>query len=120
MDNSYAIRIATTIWQQLKDFTDYRILWSWGIENVRTAVRDNQAGVAFEVNGFLFAGTVMITLDEGADLYDICLIRDGEASVVRRGVYCDELGSVIDAIVERTEGMPDDEYDRMVKSAYSA
>lgn len=119
MDNSYTIRVATTIWQQLKDFTDFSVLWSWGIHKVRPATLGSQAGLAFDVNGFQYKGTVIIKLDEGADLYDICLVQDGKLTIVRSEVYFDELGSIIDDIVERRQGMSDEEYGQMVESAYS-
>lgn len=119
MDKSHTIEVAATIWGQLKDFTDYSVLWSWGIHNVRPAALGSQAGLAFDVNGFRFKGTVIIMLDEGADLYDICLVQDGKPVIARSDVYFDELGSIIDDIVERERGMSDEEYGLMVKVAYS-
>lgn len=119
MDNSYTIRVATTIWQQLKDFTDFSVLWSWGIHKVRPVALGSQSGLAFDVNGFQYKGTVIIKLDEGADLYDICLVQEGKLTIVRSEVYFDELGSIIDDIVERRQGMSDEEYGQMVESAYS-
>ena len=119
MNKSHTIEVAVTIWQQLKDFTDSNVLWSWGIHNVRAATLGSQSGLAFDVNGFQFKGTVVIKLDEGADLYDICLVQDGKLAIARSEVYFDELGSIIDDIVERREGMSDEEYGQMVESAYS-
>lgn len=119
MDNSFTIRVATTIWQQLKDFTDFSVLWSWGIHKVRPVALGSQSGLAFDVNGFQYKGTVIIKLDEGADLYDICLVQEGILTIVRSEVYFDELGSIIDDIVERRQGMSDEEYGQMVESAYS-
>ncbi len=119
MDNSFTIRVATTIWQQLKDFTDFSVLWSWGIHKVRPVALGSQSGLAFDVNGFQYKGTVIIKLDEGADLYDICLVQEGKLTIVRSEVYFDELGSIIDDIVERRQGMSDEEYGQMVESAYS-
>lgn len=119
MDNSFTIRVATTIWQQLKDFTDFSVLWSWGIHKVRPVALGSQSGLAFDVNGFQYKGTVIIKLDEGADLYDICLVQEGKLTIVKSEVYFDELGSIIDDIVERRQGMSDEEYGQMVESAYS-
>lgn len=119
MDKSHTMEVAATIWQQLKDFTDYSVLWSWGIHNIRAAVINSRAGLAFDVEGFMFKGTVVVILDEGADLYDICLLQKNTITVVSKGIYFDELGSAIDGIVERHPGMTDAEYHRMVKSAYS-
>jgi len=119
MDNSFTIRVATTIWQQLKDFSDFSVLWSWGIHKVRPVALGSQSGLAFDVNGFQYKGTVIIKLDEGADLYDICLVQEGKLTIVRSEVYFDELGSMIDDIVERRQGMSDEEYGQMVESAYS-
>ncbi len=119
MDKSHTIEVAATIWQQLKQYTDYNILWSWGIRNIRAAEIDSRAGLAFDVNGFLFKGTVVVVLDEGADLYDICLLQKNTVTIVSQGIYFDDLGSEIDSIVERSPGMTDAEYNQMVNSAYS-
>ena len=64
MDKSHTMEVAATIWQQLKDFTDYSVLWSWGIHNIRAAVIDSRAGLAFDVEGFMFKGTVVVILDD--------------------------------------------------------
>ena len=119
MDKSHTIEVAVTIWQQLKQYTDYNILWSWGIRNIRAAEIDSRAGLAFDVNGFLFKGTVVVVLDEGADLYNICLLQKNTVTIVSQGIYFDDLGSEIDRIVERSPGMTDAEYNQMVNSAYS-
>lgn len=71
MESKQKYEIASTIWLQLSGYTPHYILWSWGLRDLRAVELNGQAGLAFDVNGFLFSGTVIIKLDEGADLYDV-------------------------------------------------
>lgn len=118
MEQGRIIEIATTIWQQLKASVHYSVLWSWGIQNIHSAEINNQAGLAFDVDGFLFKGSVIVILDEGSDLYNICLMQNGKMSIAREGVFFDELGSAIDALVEKDQCTSSEEYGKTVLSTY--
>lgn len=66
------------------------------------------------MNGLQHRGNVIVTLDEGRDLYDVATLQeiDGETVTTKQqtGVFCDDLAHVIDTMVERPEGMTDEEY----------
>ena len=51
----------------------------------------------FDVNGFKYKGSVEVVYNDGSDLFDVYL-----GSKCVEGVYADELVSVIDGEVERT------------------
>jgi len=58
---------------------------------------------------------VYISLDEGRDCYVITLLSSDKKKVVsvRDEVYCEELGSVIDNLVERKEEWTDEQYEKL-------
>lgn len=119
MESKQKYEIASTIWLQLSGYTPHYILWSWGLRDLRAVELNRQAGLAFDVNGFLFSGTVIIKLDEGADLYDVCLEKDGTISVAKEGVFYDELGNIIDSLVEKKPETSAEEYAKQISSKYS-
>ncbi len=90
--------------------TQPTIVMSWGFHNA-TALRD---GLAFEVQGFLFTGTVKVIYDEGSDAFTVVLEKNGEIWTARQGVYFDELVDTIDKSVEHC---PD--YEQRVKEQYA-
>ena len=73
------------------------IVWSWGF-NSPTAIKE---GLRFKVQGFKFKGVVEVVYNEGADLFDVRLIKDSEIIEVVEDVYLDCLVNVIDGLVER-------------------
>jgi hypothetical protein len=63
------------------------------------------------VNALQHTGRVIVSLDEGRDLYDIRTLSDkGDTIEERRGIFCDDLATVIDEMVERPATMTDAEY----------
>ena len=105
-----ARRIATTILQQIKA-APADVWQSWAMEHPAAIVWEGRTGLIFRVNGLQHRGSVIVTLDEGRDLYDVRTLSDkGKTLQERTGVFCDELAHVIDTMVERPEGMTDEEY----------
>ena len=118
--------IAKTILQQLKAGTDTRglnggttCMGCWGTH----ALTNTGQGLKFKVNGRKFHGWVEVTLDEGADLYDVALytlrrpprkktgdilidltmVPKAQVKKIKQtfeGVYCDQLTQIIDSAVE--------------------
>lgn len=112
---------AKTILQQIKAGTDTRglnggtkLMMCWGTNQLVNTGK----GLRFKVNGALHRGYVEVTLNEGADLYEIefyTMRRPRKAKgdfmnmnaqvkkVVKQyeGVYCDQLTAIIDSTVER-------------------
>lgn len=119
MERDYLLSVANTIWQQiLVGGGDISIPMSWGIgKRVAIARRcsDNELRpcLALKVSGLLHQGWVIIALNEGHDTYEVLLVNeDGmyDKDGWIKDVYCDELTSLIDSLVERPVWMGDDEY----------
>ena len=108
-----ARRIATTILQQIKA-APAGVWQSWAMQHPAAIVWEGRTGLIFRVNGLQHRGSVLVTLDEGRDLYDVATLQemDGETVTTKQqtGVFCDDLAHVIDTMVERPETMTVEEY----------
>ena len=83
------------------------VVFSWGFHRP-TALPDNR-GLAFQVEGFKYTGTVKVIYNEGTDLFEVHL----ENGRIEEDVYLDQLVGVIDSLVERCEN-----YDEQVKKHF--
>ena len=84
------------------------VVFSWGFHKPQR-LPDNR-GLAFQVEGFKYTGTVKVIYNEGVDLFEIYL-DNGQNE---KDVYLDQLVNVIDGMVERC-----DNYDKRISDAYS-
>lgn len=84
------------------------VVFSWGFHRP-TALPDNR-GLAFQVEGFKYTGTINVIYNEGTDLFEVHL-EDGR---IEEDVYLDQLVNIIDGMVERC-----DNYDKRISDAYS-
>jgi hypothetical protein len=76
-------------------------VWSWGANNFTS---DRNIFLKFDVNGHLFKGQVVISVN-GLDLFEVFLVGPaGEISDEILNVYIDELIDVIDEKVEKISG----------------
>ena len=92
--------LAMYIWQILK--TQMTIIMSWGIDPSKARVIDN--GIELHVRGFLHTGFLQITLNEGADLFEITLLSEERETVkFIDGIYLDCLVDTIDRAVEKCD-----------------
>ena len=86
------------------------VFYSWGAHNFKGF----EDGLMFDVQGFIFKGTVKVTYNLGSDLFDILLINpDGSIHEQICGIYVDQLQDVIDDHVEKTA-----DYNERVKQEY--
>ena len=105
-----ALKVATIIYKQITA-APADIWQSWAMQHPAAIVWEGRTGLIFRVNGLQHRGSVIVTLDEGRDLYDVATLNDKSETIQERtGVFCDELAHVIDTMVERPEGMTDEEY----------
>ena len=108
-----ALKVATIIYKQITA-APADIWQSWAMQHPAAIVWEGRTGLIFRVNGLQHRGNVIVTLDEGRDLYDVATLKeiDGETVTTKQqtGVFCDDLAHVIDAMVERPETMTDEEY----------
>ena len=86
------------------------VVFSWGF-NTPTAIAN---GLRFKVQGFKFKGTVEVVYNEGTDLFEVKLIKNGKVVETVEDVYLDSLVDVIDNHVEKV-----DNYKQRVINAYS-
>lgn len=96
----YDLNMAKYIWSILR--TRPSITMSWGINP--DSIKPVKVGLEFHVQGFIHTGLVRITLNEGEDLFEVELIDEkGETVKKLTSIFFDELISVIDENVEKTE-----------------
>ena len=88
------------------------IVLSWGLDS--ETLRSIKYGIEFHVQGFKHTGLVTVTLNEGADLFEVSLISEsGETADTRESIFLDELISTIDELVENVE-----DYEKRVAEEY--
>ncbi|MDD3404965.1 MAG: hypothetical protein PHH23_01685 [Paludibacteraceae bacterium] len=90
---------------------------SWGFIDPAAILYNDMPALQFHVAGFQHQGNVVVALNEGADLFDIFLLkRNGKIKKHIDGVYFDELLSVLDRNIE-TGNMSADQYQEKVNNA---
>lgn len=80
------------------------VMFSWGF-NSPIAIKN---GLRFKVNGFKHQGWVSVVYNEGTDLFEVSLIKNGKVVKEVEDVYVDMLISLIDGLVERSETYKED------------
>ena len=115
MEKEFVLRIANEINRQICCGVTPDVVLSWGVSKRVAKVYNDRATLALRVSGVLHKGWVYISLDEGRDCYVVTLLSVDKSRVVqtRDEVYCEELGSVIDCLVERKEEWTDEEYKKL-------
>lgn len=112
MEQEILMKIANEINRQIRCGVTADVIMSWGVSKRIATVYQDRATLALRVSGVLHKGWVYVSLDEGRDCYVVTLLSADKSKVikVRDEVYCEELGSVIDNLVERKEEWTDDMY----------
>lgn len=88
------------------------IVSSWGLDP--ETLKPIKYGIEFHVQGFKHTGMVQVTLNEGEDLFVVCLISEsGETKERHESIFLDNLISVIDDAVENVEN-----YEKRVSEEY--
>ena len=115
MEQEFLMKIANEINRQIRCGVAADVIMSWGISKRIATVYQDRATLALRVSGVLHKGWVYVSLDEGRDCYVVTLLSADKSKVikVRDEVYCEDLGSVIDNLVERKERWTDDMYKKL-------
>lgn len=109
-NNDYNLELARYIWSILK--TQITIFMSWGV--VPESMKVIEGGLKFHCQGFKHKGKVQIVLDEGKDLFEVHLISEnGEKIKTIEDVFLDNLISVVDENIEKTE-----DYKKRISETY--
>ena len=113
--------MARTTMQQIVAGVGASVYYSWGCSKKVYCEIDGKCGLAMRVNGFCFSGWVVILLNGGADLYEVYTAKDVKNLATYENkhtdIYCDQLGSVLDEIIEKGN-MSDEEYNARVDKEY--
>lgn len=112
MEQDFVLKIGNEIYRQIRCGVTMDVIMSWGVSKRIATVYQDRATLALRVSGVLHKGWVYVSLDEGRDCYVVTLLSADKSKVikVRDEVYCEELGNVIDNLVERKEEWTDDMY----------
>ena len=115
MEQEFLMRVANEINSQIRCGVTADVVMSWGVYKRIATIYNDMATLALLVSGVLHKGWVYVSLDEGRDCYIITLLSVDRETVVgvRDEVYCEELGSVIDSLVERKQEWTDEEYRKL-------
>jgi len=116
MDKKYVMHIVQTIKKQLVSLTPMPILLSWVIDEFVATVFRELPALRIKVNGRLHAGNVVIALN-GSDYYKVYLLKDNGTECVNDEVCFDELGDVIDKVIE--SGTDKEEYDQFCDQQFA-
>ncbi len=100
-----------TIQRQLMMNLDLATFFSWGVNKMKILLFRNMPTLGLNVSGLLHKGWVYISLNEGMDLYEITLLTSNYRVIKTIDeIYCNQLGTIVDQLVERAPGMTDSEY----------
>lgn len=93
--------------------------WSWGVSKLNYCYFNDMPTLCMKVNGFLHTGWVYVSLDEGADTYEVRLLDLNKTEVkCINDVYCESLGTIIDGLVEKAPGITSEMYGELVNREY--
>lgn len=113
MNEEYVKQIATTAWQQLFWSVTMPVVMSWGVSKKYCSLYQNMPTLMLKVSALVHKGWVYISLNEGKDVYEVRLIdSQGQCTKTVEEVYCDQLGNVIDELIERPASMTEEEYSK--------
>lgn len=106
--------IAKTINEQLFWSIDHITYFSWGVSKKVFTFYNEMPSLMLRVSGAIYKGWVVVSLNEGLDTYEVRLLDVSKnEKAVYEDVYCDELGSFIDSLIERPAGMSDEQYHKI-------
>ena len=118
--NEQVLAIANIINQQISWSAPMKIQWCWGISKRTGFLYKNMPTLGLRVDGFLHKGWVYISLNEGSDTYEVRLMKGNDEKKLITDVYCDNLGSVLDGLIEKAPGTSDEAYQTQVENHYKA
>lgn len=109
---NFAVRICKEMLSQIINGIGINAYHSWGVRN--EIVCFSPAGdvtLLLHVGGLLHTGAVLVTYQEGPDTYEVVLKNEDYEETFRlAGVYCDQLGQLLDSLIDRNPDWTDDEY----------
>lgn len=110
-DQARCYEVAKTINEQLFWSIDMPTYFSWGVSKKMFTFWNDMPSLMLRVSGAIHKGWVVVSLNEGADTYEVRLLNvRQEEKAVYTDIYADQVGSFIDDKIERPVGMSYEEY----------
>lgn len=110
-DQARCYEVAKTINEQLLWSIDMPTYFSWGVSKKMFTFWNDMPSLMLRVSGAIHKGWVVVSLNEGADTYEVRLLNvRQEEKAVYTDIYADQVGSFIDDKIERPVGMSYKEY----------
>lgn len=104
MTNDYTLQekmeLVNTIYRQIFISATHQQAMSWGLHSLKGIDFMGMVTLSFKVNGFIFKGEVLISYNNGLDLYEIRFRKDNTITKTICEVYCDMLGEILDREIE--------------------
>ena len=118
MDMTYCREVAETIFNQLFFSIDKWVFFSWGMRVKACTYFNGMPTLKMLVSGAVHKGWVYISLDEGSDSYEVRLLDNEEKNIlqVHSDIFCDEVGALVDSLVERPNDISDEEYNAIASA----
>ena len=111
MDKVYLKQCAETAWKQLFWSVSPSVVMSWGVSKRFYTLFQGMPTLMLRVSALIHNGWVYISLNEGKDVYEVRLMNTKHECVKTIDeVYCDQLGSIIDGLIEKPASMTEEEY----------
>lgn len=108
---SYCQRVANEIFHQIFWSIDLWTFGSWGVSMRMCTTYKDMPTLTLRVSGLLHKGWVYISLDESSDCFVVTLLDENHKVMnTINDVYCDELGTIIDGLVEKPADTTTQEY----------
>ena len=120
MDKDFIMATARTAEQQILWSINKWEYMSWGVRQKAAIEYEGMATLALRVSGAVHKGWVYVSLNEGMDCYEVRLLNVARTKVKRtlEEVYCDNLGEVLDGLIERKAEWTDAQYkDKAVRDS---
>lgn len=111
MNEDYVKQVASTAWQQLFWSVKPAVVMSWGVSKKFCSTYSGMPTLMLRVSALVHDGWVYVSLNEGKDVYEVRLMDTKHECVKTiEEVYCDQLGSIIDELIEKPASMTEEEY----------
>lgn len=103
--------IAKVAYKQIFASISQNTFWCWGVSKVQYCFYNDMPTLMLRVSGLVHKGWVYVSLNEGRDVYEVRLLNTRKTlKKTVDEVYCDELGAMIDHLIEKPASMTMETY----------
>lgn len=110
--------VCETIYRQIGWSASKEVMMSWGISKLLWGYHNDMATLKLKVNGLIHKGWVYVSYNEGSDVYIVTLLDNkNNIKSTHTPVYCDNLGSYLDNLIEKKTEWSYKEYEQELKKS---